>query len=426
MLASVFADYFSAQVIEGGRRKIGLYLSLGVNLGLLCYFKYGNFAFENYYAFLDILGIQHDPFADYREIIQPLGISFYTFQTLSYTLDVYWGKVKANRNFIDFAAYVTFFPQLIAGPIIRYRDVYLQFQDSKRERFDKFALGVERFIIGLGKKVILGNSFARIADAAFSTPSDELTMGFAWYGIFAFAIQLFYDFSGYSDMAIGMGKMFGFDFKENFNYPGRSRTMQEYWTRWHISLGNWFRDYVYFPLRRTAWGRKNTPACILILFTGIGFWHGANWTFILFGLFQGLVILCERFAFSKKIKSPWPMLSYLYMTWLFLMSSLMFRSDSLSQIWEYGQVLYGFGQLGWDGAFLYLNKEMLVLNIVAFLLWMPTYMWVKSFFHRITKAESSLRSALEIAYWIGLLGLLLVSAAYLTANTYNPFIYFRF
>ncbi len=422
MLTSVVVDYFAALQIDKGHRKLGLSMTLVTNLGLLCFFKYGNFAYENYLALLEILGQETDALAGFRKIAQPLGISFYTFQTLSYTLDVYWGKVKATRNVIDFATYVTLFPQLIAGPIIRYRDVHLQLRE-REETSSKFAVGRERFIIGLAKKVILANSFGIIADAAFDTPGDELTIGFAWMGLIAFVFQLYFDFAGYSDMAIGMGKMLGFDFLENFNYPYIARSLQELWRRWHISLSNWFRDYVYFPLRKTAWGRKNTNWCIVILFAGIGFWHGANWNFLLFGLLQAVIIVLERMAFRRKIKSPWRLLSHLYLIWAVCMSLLFFRSTSITQIWQYGKALYGFGSLGWGGTHPFLNLETLLLTICAIVLCIPTYPRIQAY---VQQREFTAKPWLKIIYQVFLLVLFVLCAAYIAADTYNPFIYFRF
>lgn len=422
MLSSVVVDYFASLLIVQGKRRLGLFMSLTVNLGLLCYFKYGNFAYENYQALLELLGQSSDPLADLRRIVQPLGISFYTFQTLSYTLDVYWEKVKPTRNFIDFAAYVTLFPQLIAGPIIRYRDVQFQLK-SRQESLAKFAQGTERFIIGLAKKVILADSFGIVGQGAFSMPPEELSMGFAWIGLIAAILQLYFDFAGYSDMAIGMGKMFGFDFIENFNYPYISRSLQEFWRRWHISLSHWFRDYLYFPLRKTTWGRRNIHMCLIILFVSIGFWHGANWTFVVFGLLQAIVIVLERIASRKKWIINWRPLSHFYLIWVLCMSMICFNSASLNQIWEYGQTLYGMGKLGWQGAYPYFNLEMLFLTITAVVLCMPVYPWIQK---KFAKLPVNSLGGLLIAYRVFLLFLFVVSVAYISANTYNPFIYFRF
>lgn len=422
MLTSVAVDYFAALGIERGKRKLGLFLSLGINLGLLCYFKYGNFAYENYHGLLELLGQEGDPHQNFRKIVQPLGISFYTFQTLSYTLDVYWGKVKATRNFIDFATFVTLFPQLISGPIIRYKDVSRQLQ-NRQETSSKFASGRERFIIGLAKKVILANSFAVIADAAFAMPTEELCIGFAWIGIFAFAFQIYFDFAGYSDMAIGMGSMLGFTFLENFNYPYISRSLQELWRRWHISMSTWFRDYLYFPLRKTNWGRKHTNGCLVILFTAIGIWHGANWTFVAFGLFQGLVIVIERLAFRKKLVSRHRFPAHFYVIWVICMSFLLFRSESIVHAWEYGKVMYGFGNKGWGGAYSFFNLETLVITLVGTALCFPVYPKIQAWVKGNSRPEVKW---LKFAYQICLLFLLALSAFYIAAETYNPFIYFRF
>ena len=244
ILASTCIDYVAGILITKGYRKPGLYLSVFFNLGLLIVFKYLNFTVNNLKVFAEKFQIDSSFYDNYTDIILPLGISFYTFQTLSYTIDVYRGNVKATKNFIDFATYVTLFPQLIAGPIIKYKDVSEQLV-SRYSNTIIFSEGIKRFIIGLAKKMLIANQCAFLADGIFNMPENELTTPLAWLGVIAYSLQIYYDFSGYSDMAIGLGKLFGFNFLENFNFPYIAKSIREFWQRWHISLSNWFKEYVY-------------------------------------------------------------------------------------------------------------------------------------------------------------------------------------
>ena len=245
ILLSSLVDYSSGLIINSGKKKIGLVLSIVFNLSILIYFKYSNFIISN---------INNNLITN---VVLPIGISFYTFQTMSYTIDVYRGNIKANKNFIDFTMYVTLFPQLIAGPIVRYSQVQKQLRERKTNA-KQFATGVERFIIGLAKKMLIANNCAFFADAAFSLSQNQSSALIAWIGIVAYTLQIFFDFSGYSDMAIGLGKMFGFNFPENFNYPYISKSIKEFWRRWHITLSQWFRDYLYISLGGNRKGNHRT------------------------------------------------------------------------------------------------------------------------------------------------------------------------
>jgi len=423
LFLSITCDYFAAILIDDGRRKLGLFLSLAVNFSLLAYFKYVGFAAVNVGSFLEWIGYPIENGLWFQKVALPLGISFYTFQSLSYTIDVYRGKVKVNRNIVDFATYVTLFPQLIAGPIVRYSEVAGALND-RRENLTQFADGLERFVIGLGKKVILANYFAAIADKAYSMPDDELSIPFAWMGAFAFTLQILFDFEGYSDMAIGLGKMFGFEFPENFNFPYASRSLQEFWQRWHMTLYRWLRDYLYVPLAQTNWGRRNRTLVMLVVFVSVGIWHGANWTFVLFGLLQGGVIAIEqRVIKAKMIQGPnW--LSHVYLIWIVVMSTSLFRSESLLHARNYFMVMYGHGKLEWTMVRAALNQELLLVMIVAVGLIFP--------FTKIRTRVGSLKRipyfnlALDGFYYLLLIVVLVISASYMTGTTYDPFLYFRF
>ena len=296
MLFSTVLDYCCGRAVEKHRgtssAKIGLLVSVIVNLTLLCLFKYTDFLISTinsiFGASIPLLNLP-----------LPIGISFYTFQTMSYTIDVYRGNAKAQKNILSFGAYVSLFPQLIAGPIVRYQTIADQLEE-RIHSFDKFAEGIRRFVCGLGKKVLLANNIGLLWNTI--SQSSELTVVSAWLGITAFAFQIYFDFSGYSDMAIGLGKMFGFDFLENFDHPYCSKSVTEFWRRWHISMGTWFRDYVYIPLGGNRRGLAIQLRNIAIVWLLTGFWHGASWNYVLWGVFYGCILIIEKFFLLKGCK----------------------------------------------------------------------------------------------------------------------------
>src|SRR5215471_8104535 len=294
MLASIICNFLLAQWIEkqGNRdraRRV-LTLAVAINIGLLAFFKYTDFVVENLNTGLVDLGVRP---LTVPSIALPIGISFFTFHALSYVIDVYRGDARALRNPIDMGLYISLFSQLIAGPIIRYHDIAAQLRERWVTR-SMFARGVSRFITGLGKKVLIANTLAVPVDLIFTIPSDQLTGGLAWLGVICYALQIYFDFSGYSDMAIGLGLMFGFRFLEKFNYPYISQSITEFWRRWHISLSNWFRDYLYIPLGGNRRGRLRGYFNLVIVFLLCGLWHGASWPFVLWGTWHGLFLVAER------------------------------------------------------------------------------------------------------------------------------------
>ncbi len=425
MLLTISIDFTAAQMIQSGKRKFGLLLSLCANLSLLGFFKYFNFAFENFHLLLTALGYDHPSLRSVPHIALPIGISFYTFQSLSYTIDVYRGQAKATKNFIDYAAYVTIFPQLIAGPIVRYVDVAEQLK-NKNITVENFAIGIKRFIIGLAKKMLIANSCAAVADSVFSSNLHDVSTFWAWAGIMAYTFQIYYDFSGYSDMAIGLGKMLGFDFRENFNYPYIAKSVREFWQRWHISLSSWFRDYLYIPLG----GSKVTPIKIyrnlLIVFFITGLWHGASWNFIVWGLFHGFFIILERLGLDKiLLKSGSPIRSA-YTLIVVVLGWVFFRAENLPEALLYLERMFTFSALETSVTsylnFFYFRGEFLLVGIAALILATPV-------------AEKAIAAMYKKRYvrqdfgWAEvtlLLLLFIVTASYVAADTYNPFIYFRF
>ena len=404
MAAATALGYGFGLAIERFRRfrKPLLVLSIASSLGFLLYFKYADFFLEN----LNGLGGK----VPLLRLALPVGISFYTFQILSYTVDVYRGEVRAQRNPIDLACYVTFFPQLIAGPIVRYKDIAAQLRD-RPQNLDNLRLGTGRFLVGLGKKVLLANLLGEVC-AAWRVTADPSVL-FSWLYAISYTLHIYFDFSGYSDMAIGLGKLFGFSFPENFNYPYISRSVTEFWRRWHMSLGTWFRDYVYIPLGGNRKGKGRQFLNILIVWMLTGFWHGAAWNFLLWGLYFALLLMVE--------KAGLPVRGRVYTLAAVVLGFVLFDASSLSSALACVKGLFGLGGLppvSTQG--LYLLKSNLVLLAVAILGATPA---PKRLWEQLEAKAPRLSAGLAP---IGMAALLLVSTACLVDGSYNPFLYFRF
>ena len=404
MAAATALGYGFGLAIERFRRfrKPLLVLSIASSLGFLLYFKYADFFLEN----LNGLGLN----IPLLKLALPVGISFYTFQILSYTVDVYRGEVRAQRNPIDLACYVTFFPQLIAGPIVRYKDIAAQLR-GRPQSLDNLRLGTGRFLVGLGKKVLLANLLGEVC-AAWRVTEDPSVL-FSWLYALSYTLHIYFDFSGYSDMAIGLGKLFGFSFPENFNYPYISRSVTEFWRRWHMSLGTWFRDYVYIPLGGNRKGKGRQFLNILIVWMLTGFWHGAAWNFLLWGLYFALLLMAE--------KAGLPVHGRVYTLAAVVLGFVLFDASSLSSALACVKGLFGLGGLppvSTQG--LYLLKSNLVLLAVAILGATPA---PKRLWERLEAKSPRLSAGLAP---IGMAALLLVSTACLVDGSYNPFLYFRF
>jgi len=411
MIVSTLTDYFFGLLLDkpslsAAKRKGVVALSVVVNLTLLSYFKYADFLIGNINALFgtDI------PLTD---LPLPIGISFYTFQSMSYIIDVYRGTAKAQRNWIDFGAYVSLFPQLVAGPIVKYSTIAEQLND-RTESIELFAEGIRRFTIGLAKKVLLANNIGLLWATISSSNPESLPMLTAWLGIIAFAFQIYFDFSGYSDMAIGLGLMFGFRFNENFNKPYTSQSITEFWRRWHISLGSWFREYVYIPLGGNRHGLLKQARNILIVWLLTGFWHGASWNFILWGLYFGVILMIEKWWGLKLLAALPRWVRHVYAIILILVGWVLFAFETPALIVSYLSAMAGFNdQPLWNaetGYFFYTNAVLLVVLVIASL---PKKQWTRanelSLFHLV---------------WYGFLFFLAV--AYLVDATFNPFLYFRF
>lgn len=411
MLLSTLTDYgfgllLSRPKLNSVQRKWIVVSSMIINLGLLSYFKYADFLIHNVNA---VLGT-HIPLTD---LPLPIGISFYTFQSMSYIIDVYRGTAKAQRNWIDFGTFVALFPQLVAGPIVQYNTIAEQLRKRSVD-IPMFAEGVRRFIIGLAKKALLANNIGLLWHTISSSNVDSLPALTAWLGIIAFAFQIYFDFSGYSDMAIGLGLMFGFRFNENFNKPYTSQSITEFWRRWHISLSSWFRDYVYIPLGGNRHGLGIQVRNILIVWVLTGIWHGASWNFLLWGLYFGVILMIEKW-WALKLLSRLPRWTrHLYAIFLILIGWVLFAFEELSLVSSYLQAMSGFnGQPLWNTNTLYFTYTNAILLVVLTLASLSK--------KRTTSLDSR---PLPSLLWYG--ALFFLSVAYLVDATFNPFLYFRF
>lgn len=418
MLLTILVNYMGALGISrccrSGARLAVLTLTVAVNLGILFYFKYFNFVVENINAAFQA-GI--DPI----KVVMPIGISFYTFQALSYVVDVYRREVEAQRDVCKLALYIALFPQLIAGPIVKYHDVEQQI-DNREESFDKVAYGVKRFIIGLAKKMLIANTLGAVADQVFAQPVEQVGMLMAWVGAFAYSLQLFYDFSGYSDMAIGLGSIFGFKFLENFNYPYISKSITEFWRRWHISLSTWFKEYLYIPLGGNRCGKARNYVNLFIVFLLTGFWHGAAWNFIFWGLWHGVFIIFEKLTGWHKVERGRGLniVKHIYTIFVFVIGWVMFRADNMEQAINYLKNMFGLvgeHHIHYQLVYYVDNIELIAFG-AGILCAIPIFKGMLN----IGNKYKCLRAAVNI--WLIVLFILSVSS--IAASTYNPFIYFRF
>ena len=410
MLFSIGANYLLARAIERRRRRALLVAALILNLGMLAVFKYADFAISTLNAALGL----NLPGAG---LSLPVGISFYTFQILSYVIDVWRGGVPAQRSVVKFGAYVTMFPQLIAGPIVRYSDVAAQLE-RRSLHLEDMAASARRFCVGLAKKVVIANLAAELADLAFDMPAASMHWTAAWLGAGAYAIQIYFDFSGYSDMAIGLGAMLGFRFNENFNYPYISRSVREFWRRWHISLSGWFRDYLYIPLGGSRRGAARTYRNLLIVFALCGLWHGASWNFVLWGLYHGLFLVLERQRPVRRALDRLPgALGWVYTMAVVAVGWVLFRADTLPAACSYIGAM--FGGSGATTAIELMSRRALPGMALGALGSLPLLPLLK----RTRLAKSAPGEAVASLLCVALL---VVCMAMLAGGTYNPFIYFRF
>ncbi len=422
MFVTIYANYKASLLIEKGYRKQGLFISLFVSFTMLVFFKYANFVLENIEGVFSWFGIVFH--TKIKGVALPLGISFYTFQTLSYTLDVYRGSIKANKSFVNFAAYVSLFPHLVAGPIVRYVDIDKELEDRHVNK-SKFMIGLERLILGLAKKMIIANTCAVFADQIFSSSPIYITSGAAWLGIIAYTLQIYFDFSAYSDMAIGLAKMLGFNFLENFNYPYTATSIKDFWRRWHISLSTWFRDYLYFPLGGNRGGALLTYRNLFIVFFATGLWHGASWNFIIWGLMHGFFLILERLFLEDLLSKVWKPIRHAYTLFIVMIGWVFFRAADVPTAIVYLKKMFFLEPDTSDVVFYasyFINAHNVVVAVLGFLFSMPLFPYFKNKFSESKQPNTSLQSM----YYGGLIVLLYIVFMYLSVDTYNPFIYFRF
>lgn len=419
MLFSTAVDYVHGRLVDKHRgapkAKIALISSVVINLLLLGVFKYSDFVVANLNALFGTAIPQPN-------LPLPIGISFYTFQTMSYTIDVYRGQAKMQTNILNFGAYVALFPQLIAGPIVRYADIAEQLV-GRKETTDLFAEGIRRFVAGLAKKVLLANNIGLVWSKISALPADDMSVLTAWLGVIAFAFQIYFDFSGYSDMAIGLGKMFGFNFLENFRYPYVSKSITEFWRRWHISLGTWFREYVYIPLGGNRKGLPIQLRNILIVWLLTGIWHGASWNFAVWGLFFGVLLAIEKIFLLHWLERIPAVFSRAYTLFAVLISWVIFAFDDIQQGMAYLSQMFGAGVPLVDDRALFLltgNLSMLAILVIGATP-LPSRL-----FACLQQRWAARPVLVSLSASTVIAGLFLLSVAYLVDSTYNPFLYFRF
>ena len=413
MIGEIFIAYVGARYLEKHRKKSILVSLLAIHIGALGLFKYSDFTINN---INQIFGSK----IPLLKLALPIGISFYTFQIISYVVDVYRGKVKAQKSFLKLATYVSLFPQLIAGPIVRYETIEKEL-DSRTSNFENFAYGVRRFVIGLGKKVLIANMLDELCDV-FST-TNEKSILFYWIFAISYSLQIYFDFSAYSDMAIGLGRMFGFHFLENFNYPYISKSITEFWRRWHMSLSSWFRDYVYIPLGGNRKGTIILVRNIFIVWALTGIWHGANWIFVIWGLMFGIMLIIEKLFLTKHLEKMPSILQRIYVLFTVMISFIIFNANSIGEAWNNIIGLFGTnGESLINASTVYYLKSYLVVLVIAIIGSTPL---LKNIIEKL-KTKTNANKIINLLEPIAMASILIIVTAYLVDNSYNPFLYFRF
>lgn len=413
MLFEILVAYIGAILIDKYKDKSILILTLFIHIILLVIFKYTDFFISN------INNIFNTNFK-LLNIALPIGISFYTFQIISYVIDVYRGKVKVQKSFLKLATYVSLFPQLIAGPIVRYEIIEDEL-DNRKHSFEDFAIGVRRFTIGLAKKVLIANMLGELC-TKFDL-ADERSIVFYWIFAISYMLQIYFDFSAYSDMAIGLGRIFGFHFLENFDYPYISKSITEFWRRWHISLGSWFRDYVYIPLGGNRVNKTKFLRNILIVWLLTGFWHGASWNFIIWGLLFGILLIFEKLYLSKILDKLPNFIKRIYVLFIVMISFIIFNANTMNTAWHNIIGLFGFNKEVFINTYtIYYLKSYLLVIIISIIASTPI---PKNIINKLNK-NKSLNKAINLLEPIFIIILLLITTSYLIDSSYNPFLYFRF
>lgn len=421
LLISVVLNYAIGRQLNNKQKKMYLVVAVILNIGLLVVFKYTSMIIGLLNSILPLATPIKDP-----AIALPIGISFYTFQALSYLIDVYRGEVKPQKNFLSLLLYISFFPQLVAGPILKYHDVDAMIEDRK-VTIDGIKIGIYRFSCGMGKKIIIANTMAYIVDTIFASYIDGFCTLAAWIAAFAYLMQIYFDFSGYSDMAIGLGHIFGFQFLENFNYPYISTSIQEFWRRWHISLSTWFKEYLYIPLGGNRKGSVRTMINKYIVFFATGIWHGANWTFLLWGVYHGTLQVLEQIGIIPVKKCKVKVLNHIYTILAVMIGFVIFRANTITEAFMVIGSMFGFGVSGGETYVVvsqFLSPYYILLFVVAILgsTTLPKKLYLKA----LGCKENKTTNKYEIVSMVGSVLILLYCFVQLAADSYNPFIYFRF
>ena len=418
MMFSIAVNYIFGLLMEKNRSsakrmKLMLVLSVVIDIGLLCFFKYTDFVIAN-------LNQAFNAGFDLLHLALPIGISFYTFQAMSYTIDVYRGDVKVQRNIIDFGMYITMFPQLIAGPIVRYSDIEGQIKDREVDA-KSFSEGISRFAVGLGKKVLLANQIGALWSTIYAQGGNTSAL-MAWLGAIAFTFQIYFDFSGYSDMAIGLGRMFGFSFPENFRYPYESVSVTDFWRRWHITLSTWFKEYLYIPLGGNRKGKSRQIFNLFVVWTLTGFWHGAGWNFIMWGLYYFVFLVIEKLFLLKALDRVPKFLQHIYALFVIVMGWVIFACDDVSVLLPYVGSMFGANGLvgGMDVYYLTTRAVLLLIGCIA-----STELPKKLVLAAGKKLHMGEKTAFAVKALFTLL-LIALSMVFLIGDSYNPFLYFRF
>ncbi len=433
MLICIIVNFAYGRLLPYFKRKnqalACMILAVSLNLGCLVFFKYANFTVNNFNLLIQKLGLNP---IDLSPVHLPIGISFFTFQAVSYVVDLYHEKTPAQKRVTGLGIYISLYPQLIAGPIIRYNDIANQIK-SRIITIEDFAYGIRRFIIGLGKKVLIANNLAVTADDVFRIAPGDLTAPVAWLGIICYTFQIYFDFSGYSDMAIGIGRMLGFRFLENFNYPYISRSIQEFWRRWHISLSNWFRDYLYIPLGGNRQGGLRTLLNLYLVFFLCGLWHGASWNFVIWGLIHGTFLVMERIGLNKLLVKAGSLFGHIYVLLVVITAWVFFRANTLPLALDYLAAMFGFssGNSELYPLKMFLFEENIFFFVCAVFASTPLLPQIKKMYSQSVKQSNGLLpigmvAVIETTILLFLIAIFLFSTIYLAVGSYNPFIYFRF
>lgn len=421
MLFSTLLDYSNGRLMERfgttrGRRIFFLCCSICINLSILAFFKYAGFAVSS------INGIFNTQFTP-PQIRLPVGISFYTFQTMSYIIDLYRGRVKAEHSYVSYLTYVSMFPQLVAGPIVRFSDIQQRLH-SREITYAVFEQGMLRFMTGLFKKVLIANQAGALWEEIHVLGAADTSVATAWLGALCFTLQLYFDFSAYSDMAIGMGKMLGFEYSENFRYPLTAVSVTDFWRRWHISLSTWFRDYVYIPLGGNRKGVPRHLFNIAVVWFLTGLWHGASWNFILWGVYYGILLILEKYIWGKALAGLPRFFQHAYTFLIVVFGFVIFAITDLGELGSYIRLLFPFGaNPAADTRFLWYLRNYGPVLVLACVLACPVYPWISRKAAALSRGKSRVLSALSAAAAVLLF---LLSTAYMVSDTYNPFLYFRF